>query len=161
MITFLDTPQDDILAIRATGRVTHADYQEMQRKISVKLREHDKLRMLLDLENFHGWDVRAAWDELKMGAEGHGHFERCAIVGDRWWEEGLTTFSKLFWKVEYFDRSQRDKAWQWLSRPANEADRALAPAAWESLAEVVRSHPLLTAGLALGVGLLVANFARE
>jgi hypothetical protein len=159
MLSTLPQSRNDVLAFRASGRLTHADYEEFQRRISQTLRVNDKIRVFIDLDDFHGWDLQAAWDELRLGLHEHGHFERCAIVGDRWWEHGLIDLAKLFWKVEYFDRSRRDEAWRWLTQPGEEP-APLAEGACGAIAGLVRRHPVASALCAVGLGVLLAGALR-
>ena len=83
------------------------------------------MRLFLQFEDFHGWDMHAAWDDLKFSLKHYFDFERIAMVGDRKWEEWMASFSKPFTKaqVKYFDRLDVDAAWTWLLEN-DEASRA-------------------------------------
>ena len=92
-----------------------------------------KVRLFIQLEDFHGWDLHAAWDDLKFGLRHYSDFERIAMVGDRKWEKWMASFCKPFTKakVKYFDRSDVDAAWKWLqendvdNKTREENDRTL------------------------------------
>jgi hypothetical protein len=75
-----------------------------------------KVRLFLELEDFHGWDMHAAWDDLRFSVKHYSDFERIAMVGDCKWEKWMASFCKPFTKaqVKYFDRSEVYVAWTWL-----------------------------------------------
>ena len=45
------------------------------------------MRLFVLFEDFHGWDLHAAWDEFKFGLKHDADFERIAMVGDRKWQK--------------------------------------------------------------------------
>ena len=67
-----------------------------------------KVRLYIQLEDFHGRHLHATWDDLKFGLKHYSDFERIAMVGDRRWEKWMTTVCKPFTKakVMYFDKSK-------------------------------------------------------
>ena len=48
-----------------------------------------KVRLLAQFEDFHGWDMHAAWDDFRLGMKHYGDFEPIAMVGDRKWQAWL------------------------------------------------------------------------
>jgi hypothetical protein len=86
-----------------------------------------------------------------------GQFNRCAILGDRRWEEWMTKLVKPFFRVEYFDRSQREAAWRWLMQPVPHAGR---PGLLRAARHLVRRHPLMSLVITGGlVALLVSQLS--
>jgi hypothetical protein len=77
-----------------------------------KIAEFGKVRMLVVLHDFHGWDVGALWQDIKFDLKHHGHSERLAIVGETKWEKGMAAFCKPFTSatIQYFDISDVSKA---------------------------------------------------
>ena len=75
-----------------------------------------KARLFVQLEDFHGEDLHALWDDLKFGLKHYSDFDRIAMVGERRWEKWLVQVSKPFTKAKmrYFDAFQVDDAWAWL-----------------------------------------------
>ena len=111
--------------------------------------------MLLDLQDFHGWDLGAAWENLALGIRHYGQFERCAIVGDRGWQRWMIALAKPFFRVEYFDRSQEEEAWRWIRQPVTQ----MQPGLLEQASAMVRQHPVLTLGLAAGLAVFFISRA--
>ena len=152
--------QGNIVTARASGTLTHEDYQHFTEELERRMRVYGSVRVLLDLEDFHGWDFGAAWSDFTFGLRHIGRFERCAVVGDKKWEEWLTDLGKPFFKVRYFDRSQRAQALEWLRAPEAETESSN----WLGrLGDFAARHPIacVAGGVALGFLLAGALGARR
>jgi SpoIIAA-like len=103
-----------VLYVEASGKLTHADYQRLIPLLEKLIHEHGKIRVLFELEECRGWDAAAAWDDLAFGVRHGGDVERCAVVGNKKWQEWMSKLSRPFFNVKYFDKSELDRAWQWL-----------------------------------------------
>ena len=114
MFTLLPASAGNVLAARATGKLTTDDYQLFTSELESRIRQFGGVRVYLELEDFHGWDLGAAWADFTFGLKHLGQFQGCAIVGDRKWEEWLIDLGRPFFKVRYFDRSEKGEAWDWL-----------------------------------------------
>ena len=117
MIELLKTPSPKIVGFRCTGTLHDEDYKVIEPNLDSAVKEQGSIRLFAQFDDFHGWDLHAAWDEMMMGFKHANHFERIAMVGDKAWERWLAKISSLFTtgKVKYFDKSEADKAWDWLS----------------------------------------------
>ena len=85
--------------------------------VETAVAEEGKVRLFVQFEDFHGWDLHGAWDDLKFGVKHYGDIDRIAIVGDQRWEKWMAQVCcKPFTKatVRYFDKSEVDNAWKWL-----------------------------------------------
>ena len=125
MIETIETGSPKVVSFRFCGTLHDKDYQQFMPRMEITLTAEGKVRLFIQLEDFHGWDLRAAWDDLEFGLKHYSDFERIAMVGDRKWEEWMANFCKPFTnaKVKYFDRSEVDAAWKWLRE--EEKDRTL------------------------------------
>ena len=117
MFELLPQSAGNVVGIKATGRLTDADYREFMPRLEAIIGKFGALRRLVDLEGFEGWDLHAAWDDLAFGVKHWGNFERLALVGDRAWEEmaALTMDRLMTAQVRYFDLPERDAAWEWIA----------------------------------------------
>jgi len=120
MIETIETGSPKVVGFKLCGKLHDEDYKQFVPKMETILTAEGKVRLLIQLEDFHGWDLHAAWDDFKFSLKHHSDFEWIAIVGDRKWEKWMSNFCKPFTtaKVRYFDRSEVDAAWKWLK--ANE-----------------------------------------
>ena len=58
------------------------------------IRQHDKIRLLVMLDDFKGWNAGALWEDIKWDARHFNHVERIAVVGEKQWQKWMTGFCK-------------------------------------------------------------------
>ena len=105
MIETIETSSPKVLGMKVCGKLHDEDYKQFVPNVEALLTAKGKLRLLVQFEDFHGWDLHAAWDDLKFGLRHYSDFERIAMVGDRKWEKWMANFCKPFTKakVKYFE----------------------------------------------------------
>ncbi len=120
MIEELTAQEPGIGAFKASGKLTDADYRQFTPRLDELIKEYGKISLFLELEDFEGWEPKAAWDDFKLGLAHPNDFERIALVGDKAWEHWFTLLAKPFThaRVRYFNQSDRDAAWDWLRQNA-------------------------------------------
>ena len=122
----IEHDHEHFLVCRVSGKLTKADYDAMAPKLenALKLRP-GKRRLMILLEDFRGWDLRALWEELKFDVRHWNDFGRIAVVGQSRLQEWGTRLSKPLSgaRMRYYDAEDRDMARAWLS----ERDAADAP----------------------------------
>lgn len=113
-----------VLELHLTGKLTREDYEKFVPEVERLVEQHGKIRMLVDMHDFHGWTTAALWEDTKFAMQYFGDIERLAVVGETKWQQGASLFAKPFTTavVRYFDRSKADEARAWL-RP-NKPDHA-------------------------------------
>lgn len=81
--------EDFLLTLKAVGKLTHHDYEIITPMIDGALEgvKSPHLRILFDATEFHGWEIRAAWDDFKMGVKHGKELEKVAIYGNSGWQE--------------------------------------------------------------------------
>jgi len=106
-----------VLEAQLTGKLDKEDYQQFVPVVERLVREHGKIRMLVEMHNFHGWTAGALWQDLKFDAKHFKDIERLAMVGEAKWQHGMAMFCKPFTAatVRYFDRSAIAEARAWLT----------------------------------------------
>ncbi|EMI52899.1 SpoIIAA family protein [Rhodopirellula sallentina] len=107
-----------IIEIAITGKLSAEAYEAFLPTIETKINEFGKVRMLVILHDFHGWDAAALWEDIKFDWKHHSHIERLALVGESKWEKGMATFCKPFTSadVQYFEQSQLEEARTWITQ---------------------------------------------
>ena len=120
MIEELAVDVPGIGVFKVSGKLTDADYQQFVPSLEKLIKEYGKISLFLELEDFHGWEPKAIWDDFKLGQSHPYDFERIAIIGDQNWERWITLLAKPFTQaqVRYFNRDEHDKAWDWLKQNA-------------------------------------------
>ena len=119
MIEQLPGGSEAILGFRMSGKLHDEDYKKFVPVIDEALARQEKVRLLAQFHDFHGWDLHALWDDIKFATAHCTKIDRIALVGDRTWEKWMALVCKPFTlaKVRYFDASQIDAAWAWLREP--------------------------------------------
>ena len=123
MIEPLSAATENTLAFRLSGTLHDADYQFFVPRVEQAIEEQGSIRLLAQLDDFHGWDARALWDDIKFGVKHAQGIERIAIVGENTWEEWMATICSCFTNAEvrYFDISEVESAWEWLGEDQSPA----------------------------------------
>jgi len=105
-----------ILVVHVSGKLAKADYEHFVPEFERLVRQHGKLRLLLDMTGFHGWEAGALWEDVKLDIKHFADIERLAMVGEKKWQQGMATFCKPFTTatIRYFDRANAAEARQWL-----------------------------------------------
>ncbi len=116
MIEKMETGYPSIMGYKLRGKLHHSDYKTFVPAVDAAVASEGRVRLLAQFEDFHGWDMRAMWDDIQLTRRHYTAFDRIAMMGDRWWEAWLATICKPFTnaKVRYFDAARVDDAWAWL-----------------------------------------------
>jgi hypothetical protein len=106
---------DFFLSLKAIGKLTHDDYEIITPMIDSALGSVDqpKVRALIDGTEMEGWELRAAWDDFKLGLKHGSEFERIAIYGNKNWQEIAARIGSWFvcGDVRYFETYADAIAW--------------------------------------------------
>jgi nucleotide-binding universal stress UspA family protein len=117
MLQFIPVFDANIIAVRASGQLTDADYQNFLPQLEQQIDQLGKVCLLFEFDNFSGWDIDAAKDDVKFAMKHLSDFERIAMVGDKSWEYWMALLAKPFLlssEVRYFNRENLQDAWDWL-----------------------------------------------
>lgn len=113
----LERSQNDIfLSIKAVGKLTHDDYELIVPMLESALAQvkQPKIHVLFDMSEFHGWALRAAWDDLKLGLSHGAQFEKIALVGPQSWQALAAKVASWFISGEVRTFSDKASALKWL-----------------------------------------------
>ena len=109
------TDSDFFIRLKAVGKLTHDDYELITPMLNSALAavEVPRVRALIDGTELEGWELRAAWDDLKIGVKHGRDFEKIAIYGNKNWQEIAAKVGGWFisGEVRYFDDEQSALTW--------------------------------------------------
>jgi hypothetical protein len=103
------------LSLKAIGKLTHEDYKTITPMIDSALEgvKDPKVKAFFDGTELEGWELRAAWDDFKLGLKHGGEFDKIAILGNKKWQEYTSKIGSWFvsGEVQYFEDETEALAW--------------------------------------------------
>jgi hypothetical protein len=116
MIEQLPSPSEKVLGFRRSGKSHDEDYQAFVPLVGAAAGT-GRVRLPAEFHDFHGWDARPLWDDVRFATTHCTEFEKVALVGDKTWEKWMAAVCKPFTlaKVRYFGAADIDQAWAWLA----------------------------------------------
>jgi len=116
-VEFEASSVSNVIHLKVSGKLTKEDYEIFLPELEQWIEQHGKIRIFLEMIDFHGWTVSAGWEDTKLAFKHFSDIERIALVGDSSWERGMATFCKPFTsaEVKYFEHDERDEALAWIT----------------------------------------------
>ncbi len=103
------------LSLKAIGKLTHKDYQKINPMIDSALEgiKDPEIKVFIDGSELQGWELRAAWDDFKLGLKHGNEFSKIAIFGNKKWQEYSAKIGSWFvsGEVEFFEDAEQAIAW--------------------------------------------------
>ena len=117
MIEKLSESSGNVIGYKTVGKLVAADYDMIVPEVEALVKQEGNIRMLMDLDEFHGATIKAEWSDLKFGREFRKNIDKMAIVGDKSWEKWVTSLVKPLSyarEAKYFHIADIGAAWAWL-----------------------------------------------
>lgn len=106
------------LTFKAIGKLSIEDYQMIAPIITSTLRteQQPKLDILLDITQFNGWTMHAAWNDFMTSIKHGDQLKRVAVFGRYSWQRVLTQAGNWLFSADkrYFDN--RLGAINWITK---------------------------------------------
>lgn len=108
-----------ILEVGLVGTLVKEDYPPLIGEFHRLVALQGKIRVLLDMSRFHGWDAGALWEEIKFDLQHLNEMERLAVIGDKKWQHAIARFAEavLPTATRYFDEADAAQARAWVAEP--------------------------------------------
>lgn len=105
-----------LLEFHLSGKLTKSDYETFVPLVESVVREYGKIRILMVMHDFHGWEASALWEDIKFDVKHFADIERLAMVGEKTWQEWMAKFCRPFTtaKIKYFEAGELEKARTWI-----------------------------------------------
>ncbi|ADG93577.1 conserved hypothetical protein [Arcobacter nitrofigilis DSM 7299] len=106
-----------LLTIKAVGTLTHEDYETITPLIDSALEgvTNPKIRAICDCTELEGWELKAAWDDLKIGLKHGNQFEKIAIITGKSWIKIGSKITSWFIQGEVKNFENELEAFEWLN----------------------------------------------
>jgi hypothetical protein len=85
--------------------------------VDAEIANEGKVNVFAQFHDFHGWDAKALWDDIKFSTTHCTKIKKAALLGEKTWEKWMATICKPFTmaKIRYFDAKQIEAAKTWLA----------------------------------------------
>ena len=104
-----------MMTMRINGKLKHSDYEVIVPMLESAIAgvENPKIKALVDMRAFDGWELRAAWDDLKLGLKHGREFSKIAMIGNKKWEEYAAKVGSWFiaGDIKYFEDEKDACSW--------------------------------------------------
>ena len=107
-----------LLSFTAVGKLTHEDYKMITPVIDSALEgvKEPNLNVYADISELDGWELRAAWDDFKIGLKYGFDFNKIAIYGDQSWLKYGVKISSWFTSGEIKQFLSKKEALDWIKQ---------------------------------------------
>ena len=119
-IRILDNEYTTVFGFAITGKLTTEEIEGLLPKMEQAIaRSKKKLRLLINVSDMHGADIRSEWDIFEfLKKHINKDIEYIAIVGSHSWTKVMSAIlvESIFVEVEtrYFKSDEIEHAWEWL-----------------------------------------------
>jgi hypothetical protein len=117
MAVRLHHARGNVYRIAMSGRLRAADLKLLEETAASEIRRAGKIRLLIALDAFEGWDEAANWRDLGFYVKHGDDIERIAIVGENRWRAPALMFAGAGLRrapVVYFEPPDAKRAEDWL-----------------------------------------------
>lgn len=104
----------DLVHLMVRDRMTTADQAALVYFITKAVQRHRRIRLLVTLESFAGWEADEGWDDASLRIDDDSAIVKAAFVGDAKWQDDILAFvGKPFrtTPTEYFTTEPPARAW--------------------------------------------------
>jgi hypothetical protein len=116
MVLHMHKAEGRILEINVNGKLKQEDYASFIVEAEQRMRQYGRIRLLIEMHDFHGWEAGALWEDVKFDVKHFNDIERIAVVGETTWHEWITMLFRPFTaaEIQYFKPDQTDQARAWI-----------------------------------------------
>ena len=79
-VTISELEGGKVIELSITEKLHKADYETFVPTVEKSISEHGKIRLLVEMRDFHGWDTSAIWEDIKFDIRHFAHFDRLAMI---------------------------------------------------------------------------------
>jgi len=118
MIEILTGLPPHTVGFTLSGKLHDEDYKKFVPLVDSEIAKEGKVNILSQFHDFHGWDAKALWDDIKFSTTHCTKIKKIALVGEKTWEKWMAKVCIPFTmaRIKYFDAAQLDAAKTWLSQ---------------------------------------------
>jgi hypothetical protein len=116
MIEILTNLPPHTVGFKLSGKLHDEDYKTFVPLVDAEIAKEGKVNILSQFHDFHGWDAKALWDDIKFATTHCTKIKKIAIVGEKAWEKWMAKICVPFTlaRINYFESTDLDAAKKWL-----------------------------------------------
>ncbi len=107
--------EEFFLTLTVVGKLTHQDYQKITPMLDSAVAEvgEPQINAFVDCSALEGWELRAAWDDFKLGLKHGREFRKVAVLGNKKWMQYMSKIGSWFiaGEARYFEDAAEAFAW--------------------------------------------------
>ena len=116
MLEIIPFEEANIIGFRLKGKIEDNEFDEIVSLMEERLKEHKKLRVYAEIEEFKGMSVNTFMKDIHYGLKHWRDVEKEAVVSDKGWIKSWIRFaSKIVPYIEVrvfsFEEKEEAKAW--------------------------------------------------
>jgi hypothetical protein len=107
-----------LLQAKVRGTLQRAEYDRMLQLAREIITREGKMRVLVLLDGFDGWERHRDWGDVSFAVQEGRHIEKMAIVGDEKWRDEALAFTAAGFRptvIEFFAAARLADAKRWLA----------------------------------------------
>ena len=107
-----------LMEIKIRAIFKKADYDQIIQTAKEAIAREGRIRTLVILEGFEGWERHEAWGDVSFMMEQGRNIEKMAIVGDEKWKDDAIAFTGKGFRptvIEFFAASRANAARTWVN----------------------------------------------
>jgi stage II sporulation SpoAA-like protein len=108
------TEDGNLVHLELRGQMSTADQASLVYFVTKAVQRHGKIRLLVTLTDFAGWETSDDWDDAGMRIPDDTAVLKAAFVGDPRWKDGVFAFVAKGFRsipIEYFPAEAAARAW--------------------------------------------------
>lgn len=116
MIEILTNLPPHTIGFKLSGKLHDEDYKTFVPLVDAEIAKEGKVNILSQFHDFHGWDAKALWDDIKFATTHCTKIKKIAILGEKAWEKWMAKICVPFTmaRIKYFEATDLDAAKKWL-----------------------------------------------
>jgi len=118
MLEILPESSGNVVGARVGGRLGGDECKLLAGRIEDLIKEHKRVRLLLDVSECDRIEASAAWEEFVMGVKHWNELERVAVIGGaKWSHVAARALNRItYGEAEHFTQDEIAGAWVWIRR---------------------------------------------
>ena len=111
--------EGNVYRVDFSGRLAKRDFEAVQQSVAEEIRKSGKVRLLIGLDGFVGWESGANWSDLNFYIQYGNKVKKIAIVGDEGWRDEVLMFAAADLRrgpVRFFSRERNREARTWITK---------------------------------------------